>query len=283
MRFLSWNVQWCRGMDGRVDPGRIAADVRRLADPDVACFQEIAENYVELEGSRGESQTAVLARELPGYELVDGYGVDVRSATGGRMRFGNLIVSRLPVQRVLRHSLPWPADPEFPSMPRAAVEAVIETRLGPIRFLTTHLEYYSARQRAAQIERLRELHAEACAHALQPPLYPDKKGPFVPLARPSATIMCGDFNMLPDDPSLARLVAPFDDGTPRLLDAWRCAHPGTPHAPTFRLYDPEPETPPYCCDYVFVSDELAPSIATVRVDALTQASDHQPVIVEFRD
>ena len=28
MKLLTWNVQWCRGMDGKVDPGRIAAQVR---------------------------------------------------------------------------------------------------------------------------------------------------------------------------------------------------------------------------------------------------------------
>lgn len=42
MKLLNWNVQWCRGVDGRVDPGRIANEARRLADPDVFCLQEIA-------------------------------------------------------------------------------------------------------------------------------------------------------------------------------------------------------------------------------------------------
>lgn len=283
MRFLSWNVQWCRGVDERVDPARIAAEVRRLADPDIACFQEITENYAELEGHPGRSQVTELAREFPGYEFAYGCGVDVPGDAGGRKRFGNLIMSRLPLQRVLRHSLPWPADPEVPSMPRIAVEAVVETGLGPVRVVTSHLEYYSALQRAAQIERLRELHAEAGAHARRPPLRPDKAGPFVPQARPSAAIVCGDFNMRPGDPSLARLLAPFDDGTPRLVDAWQRAHPGKPHALTFRLYDRDPGKTAYCCDYVFVSEDLAPHVAAVRIDAATQASDHQPVIVEFRD
>jgi endonuclease/exonuclease/phosphatase family metal-dependent hydrolase len=50
MRLLSWNVQWCRGVDGKVDPARIAAELRRIADPDVACFQEIASTFVDLPG-----------------------------------------------------------------------------------------------------------------------------------------------------------------------------------------------------------------------------------------
>jgi endonuclease/exonuclease/phosphatase family metal-dependent hydrolase len=203
MRLLVWNIQWCRGTDGRVDPARIAAEVRRLADPDIACFQEVAEHYPELPGSAGENQVEALARALPGYELAYGYGVDLPGAAGRRKRFGNLVASRLPVRRILRHSPPWPADPEVPSMPRVAVEAVVETSFGAIRVVTTHLEYYPACQRAARIERLRELHAEACAHALRPPRRSYDTGPFVPQARPSAAILCGDFNMPPHDPARA--------------------------------------------------------------------------------
>jgi hypothetical protein len=54
MRLISWNVQWCRGMNGRVDPKRIAAEARRLADPDVICLQELARNFPDMEGSAGE-------------------------------------------------------------------------------------------------------------------------------------------------------------------------------------------------------------------------------------
>ena len=46
-------------------------------------------------------------------------------------------------------------------MPRVAVEVVVEAPFGPLRVMTTHLEYYSKEHRAAQIARLRELHREA--------------------------------------------------------------------------------------------------------------------------
>ncbi len=48
------------------------------------------------------------------------------------------------------------------------------------------------------------------------------------------------------------------------------------------MHDRETGIAPYCCDFVFVSEDLAARVAAVRVDAETQASDHQPVIVEFR-
>ena len=42
----------------------------------------------------------------------------------------------------MRHQLPWPAAPDVQSMPRAAVEVVVQAPFGPLRVTTTHLEYY---------------------------------------------------------------------------------------------------------------------------------------------
>lgn len=271
MRLVSWNLQWCRGMDGVVDPRRVAAAARELADADVFCFQEVAQGYDTLPGSAGEDQVAALGAEYPGYSAHYARGVDV-AGPAGRRRFGNLILSRLPVGRVLRHSLPWPEHAGVPSMPRVALEAVIVAPWGPVRVTTTHLEYYSARQRAAQVERLLELNAEAAAHAAAKPSARDDEGPFHPQPRPAAGILTGDFNMRPDDPLVARLGSAF-------TDAWLQAHPGEPHAHTFRLE--RADEAPYCCDFVFVTRDLAPRVRSVRVDAHTRVSDHQPVIVEL--
>lgn len=281
MKLLQWNIQWCRGIDGRVDPGRIARAARELADPDVACFQEVAVNFAPLAGSSGEDQVALLRQHLPGYQLFFAFGVDVPDDAGGRRRFGNVIASRLPVRRVQRHSLPWPADPGAPSMPRVALEAVIEAPFGPLRVTTTHLEYYSGLQRAAQVERLRELHAEACAQARAAPSTRYPTGPFAPLGSASAAVVAGDFNLPPEDLLYARMQAPLAGGVPRLIDAWQRLHPGAPHPPSFCLHERAHGNAPYCCDFVFVSEDLAPRLSAIRIDQATQASDHQPVIVEF--
>jgi endonuclease/exonuclease/phosphatase family metal-dependent hydrolase len=47
----------------------------------------------------------------------------------------------------------------------ATLETTLETPLGLVQLTTAHLAYYSAVQRAAQVERLRELHREAVAQA----------------------------------------------------------------------------------------------------------------------
>ena len=69
MKLITWNVQWCRGVDGRVDPARIIAEARSLVDFDVLCLQEIADNFPDprLASNTDEDQFAMLAALLPGY------------------------------------------------------------------------------------------------------------------------------------------------------------------------------------------------------------------------
>ena len=260
-------------MDGRVDAARIARTAREKYDPDVCCLQEVADNYPDL--GAAHDQPALLAAAFPGFSAHFAAAVDTHDGLGGRKRFGNMILSRLPVRQVFRHSLPWPPDAGKPSMPRVALEAVIETSWGPVSVVTTHLEFYSVKQRAAQVERLCELQAEIRAHAAAPSIAKEKdSGPFTPYVRPSSAILTGDFNMRPEDPSAARLREVW-------TDAWSVAHPGKPHTPTFCLYDKTYEKEPYCCDFVLVTPDLASRISSVESDSETKASDHQPVVVEF--
>jgi endonuclease/exonuclease/phosphatase family metal-dependent hydrolase len=266
VNLISWNIQSCRGMDGRVDPARIAATAKALADPDLCCFQEV----------EGEAQAEALARAFPGHGAHAAWAVDVPAANGGRLRFGNLILSRLPVGRVLRHSLPWPAQADSPSMPRVALEATVLAPWGWVRVTTTHLEAYGAGQRAAQAARLAELDEEARAQAVARPSDRYREGPFAPLPRPAEGIVTGDFNMTPGDPACAPLRRAH-------VDAWEAANPGRPHPPSFFVHDRVSGIAPFCCDLVFVARELAQRIESARIDGDTQASDHQPVVVRLRD
>jgi len=268
VRLLSWNVQWCQGLDGTVDPSRIAGEARRIADPDVACFQEVSIGF------HGDNQVDLLRREFPGYTFVFASAVDVPGAEGARRRFGNVIASRFPVGRVQRHALPWPKS-DAPSMPRCALEAVIQAPFGALRVITTHLEYYSSGHRAAQIERLRELHVDA--HEQEH----SAEGPFQPFPNPKSALLCGDFNLPPDDPLRPRMLEAFLDRSPKFVDAWELLHPGEPHPHTFRVHEREAGESPYCCDYVFVTEDLAPRLRSIAIDGQSRASDHQPVSVEL--
>ena len=284
MKLMTWNIQWCRGVDLRVDPARIAAEAKRIADPDVLCLQEIADNFADprLAGSTGEDQFARLAALFPGYRAVPGVAVDHAGDHGGRRRFGNMILSRLPVKQVYRWLLPYPADPGVPGMPRIALEVIVAAPFGDVRVITTHLEYYSLRQRMAQVEALRTIYADGHGHARDARVTMNDGGPFQTYLRPKATLICGDFNYEPDAAEHARMIAPFADGTPALADAWQVAHPGKPHASTFCIYQKmKHDARELHCDFIFVSGELAPRVRSLRVDQATQASDHQPVVVEL--
>jgi endonuclease/exonuclease/phosphatase family metal-dependent hydrolase len=168
-------------------------------------------------------------------------------------------------------------------MQRICVELAIDTPSGVVRVMTTHLEYYSALQRAAQVEALRSLYQQAASHARSPREGAQSDATFVALPRGVSTIVCGDFNFKPDDPEHARISAPHDDATPRLVDAWHVANTGVPHAATVGLHECEWPDEPYCCDFVFVSENLAPRIRALRVNQRTDASDHQPLALIVGD
>lgn len=283
MKLLTWNIQWGRGMDGRVDPQRILSEIRAMGEFDVIAMQEVAVNFPGLPGSQGEDEVSILAAGLPGYTPIFGVATDLPDGKGGRRQFGNALFSRLPVQQVFRHLLPWPSDPTAPTMPRVLLEAVIEAEFGPVRVMTSHLEYYSERLRALQIEAVRRLHAEACSHARLPrPGEGEEGGPFEVWPRPVSALFCGDMNFPAEAPARRRLLAPFDDGTPALLDAWAVLHPGQAHAPTAGIHKVDWVDRPSCYDFVFLTEDLAPRLVAHHVNVETEASDHQPVWIELR-
>ena len=281
MKLLSWNIQWGRGMDGRVDLARIVHTIRALGDFDVVCLQEVAVNFPGLPGSRGEDGVAELAAGLPGYTPVYGVATDVPDGRGGRSLFGNAIFSRLPVGQVWRHLLPWPAEADKPSMQRVLVEAVVHADAGPLRVMTTHLEYYSQRQRQVQIDAIRRLHAEACAMSARQALPEEAGGSFEVFARPAEAILCGDMNFRAGAPERTRLLAPLAGGEPAFRDAWEVLHPGEPHAPTVGIHPVDFVSQPECFDFVFVTAGLAGRLRAHGIDTATEASDHQPVWVEL--
>jgi endonuclease/exonuclease/phosphatase family metal-dependent hydrolase len=252
---LTWNVQWFRGLDGRVDPARVIAPARTLADFDVLCLQELADNFPAplLEGNDDADQFATLARLLPGYTVVHGISADHPGADGRRRSFGNAIATRWPVGQVRRHALPWPADPAVPSMPRVAVEAIVEVvRPGAHRDDAPRvLVAPPARRAGRRVARPPPRGARPCA-AGRPPH--DDGGPYHVHATPRATIVAGDFNMGRDDPAYVRMIDAFDDGTSRFHDAWAIVHGELPQPPTFNVHEKyATESVPVACDFVFAA------------------------------
>jgi endonuclease/exonuclease/phosphatase family metal-dependent hydrolase len=282
LKLITWNIQSARTPAGNADLDAVVARLHAVADFDVLCLQEVSCGMPARDGSPGGDQFAGLARRLPLYQAVSAPALDAPDTDGAPRRLGSMLFSRHPVLQVLRHSLPWPADPAVPSMPRCALEVTLATPLGLLRVVNAHLEYFSERQRLAQAERLRALHLEACGHARTPRAH--GPGPFTAIARPAGAIVAGDFNMLPGSNAYARLLDEASDdadGMPALRDAWRLAHPGQRHAPTVGLHDSTAGAVPFTFDYAFVSADLAGRVRNVRVDGAAGGSDHQPLLLEL--
>lgn len=278
MKLLTWNIQWGLGMDGRVDLARIAREIRRLGDADVICLQEVTDGFPELKGNDGADQFAALQALFPGYEAASFAAVDMPGDTG-RKRFGNMILTRLPLGQVIRHTLPWDSD-DVECMPRGCLEIVVMAPWGPVRVLTTHLEWSSSRLRAGQVEALLEAQRLSARRALHPPV--KGKGPYKTGPNAVEALLCGDFNMKPDHPLIGRLQASLAPEVPAFRDSWRLVAREQAHPPSMCLFD-QADGPARCLDYVFVTEGLAARVASVVYDQTSRASDHQPVIIDLAD
>jgi endonuclease/exonuclease/phosphatase family metal-dependent hydrolase len=135
----------------------------------------------------------------------------------------------------------------------------------------------------AQAARLRELHAEACGRATYPGASTAEGGPFDVTAQATAAILTGDLNFPPDHPAYAEVLRPLDVALPAYRDAWSLANGRRPHDPTFCVHSQAYSKTPYCCDFVFVSDDISRRVRSVSVEAQTRASDHQPVLMDLDD
>lgn len=291
MKLLTWNVQWCCGLDQVVDVARMVREARDFVDFDVLCLQEVADNYPRLQGAPAHDQPGLLRALLAGYELFFGPAVDELGRDGTRQRFGNLIASRLPVAQVEHHMLPYPSDAGKKSMPRSCIVATVQSAQGPLRVMTAHLEFYSPRQRLAQVQALRALHAQASEQAAFPPQDDETGWPFQNKPHTRHAVLCGDWNLEPGSEHHRALLAPFEPVavphapgafTPDpLLDAWELAHPGQPHAPTFQLHQRNYRPAPVTVDHVFVSAGLRGQVRRVEANPHSLASDHQPLMIEL--
>lgn len=307
MKLITWNVQWFCGIDNVVSVERVLQAACAMADFDVLCLQEIAVNYPGLEGDASADQSAQLEALLkqidPAFQVFFGAAVDEWRVIKGqeakglqRQRFGNLIATRLPVLQVQHHALLYPHDAGLRSMPRmCSMVTVQDPALGAVRIMTTHLEFYSTKQRMAQAKSIVALHEAACQQATNPPALDELGGPFQTKTHTASAILCGDFNFETDADEYSVLQSIFkedignvsakssytaiDSEVTILQDAWPSAHPNQPHTPTFRLHDRRYGPVPIACDFVFVSEDLAHRITAMQVDLNTQASDHQPVLL----
>ena len=312
MKIVTYNVQWFKGLDNVVDIARVINVAREMADFDALCLQEVAVNYTALTGTLQPDQPAIVKQLLPGFEIFFSPAIDELSPCGTmRQQFGNLIASRLPVRQVQHTPLPYPNPPvaqPTPSMQRIALTCTVQAPWGPVRLITSHLEYYNQVMRHAQTRALRDLHVQGCALAAQPSKT-EQGTPYQPKPLTTDTIICGDFNFEPDSEEYATMTQAGDgitgaqasaaaqggvvhtgaaqtgtaqtQSTGKLFNSFDLLHSGAAYPSTFRLFDRTYGPEPVGCDFFFVSDSLAHRVKGFAVNQTTQASDHQPVLLEL--
>lgn len=284
MKILTWNVQWFKGLDDVVDMARVIKHAQSMADFDAICMQEVSVHYKELTGTAEPDQIKELRTLLPGFEVVFSPAVDELSTCRGfRRQFGNVIASRVPILQIQHFALPHPpvegTEPK-PSMPRIALECTLQASWGPLRLMTTHLEYYNEAARHAQARALRELHLQSCALAIRPPK-PQLGSPYETKPYTTDALLCGDFNFEYESAEHRAIVAP--DKLGMWVNSWDFLHPGEPYPATFRIFDRTYGPEPVGCDFFFVSPSLGKRVKSLMVDQQTQASDHQPVVITLQD
>lgn len=279
MRVVTWNIQCGKGCDGETDLARIVAVAKEMADADVFCFQEVSSSFCKLDG--GADQSAQIAALLSDYFPVFRPAIETMDGVDRLHRFGNMTLSRLPILQIANHLLPWPGAGAIRSMRRHALEITVQAAFGALRIVNTHLEYHSASQREAQIARLLDLQQEASTSPKVPESCHNE--PYGSQSVAPSSLLCGDFNFDVSDPQHALIDRSVRPGL-NYRDAWTICHRGQPRSPTCGLYDHVQWVDgPDCRDFIFATEDLAGRIRRVEVNSKTDASDHQPVLIELAD
>lgn len=270
MNIISWNIQAAKGVDDITSVERIADVINNLADADIICMQEV---LCSVKGNQVDELVAL----FPGHTAWFGAAIDRMDGTN-RLKFGNLILSRLPVLQAVLHKLPQPAEPKFKHMPRQAVELLLDDGHsdGCLRVTTTHLDFFAKKQRSAQVSYLAEHYEESCVRAAHPS--PDGgEEQFASTPETDRCIYIGDFNLTVDSADYNLMT-----NTAGLVDCWVKSHPGIAHEPTCGIFDHvQWQEGPHCRDFCFASANVADSVSDMKVDIDTAASDHQPYLISF--
>ncbi|WP_292255926.1 endonuclease/exonuclease/phosphatase family protein, partial [Mesorhizobium sp.] len=206
MKIVSYNIQYGIGLDGRYDVGRIADAVRGA---DVIALQEVTRNNPR-NGDR--DMVAEISEALPDYfaaygsnfEVNVGSRVDAGRAVTRTFQLGNMVLSKTPIHLSRNLLLPRSRSLETMNFQRGALEALIETPLGFIRFYSTHLDHRSPVERQGQIRFLRQRLLNYALEGGGLSGIPEIGLPDLPY--PEAFIVMGDFNMLPGSPEYVELA-----------------------------------------------------------------------------
>lgn len=288
MQVVTYNIQWGKGRDGRVDLARIADTVRGA---DIICLQEVERHWRAMDHP---DQVARLAALLPDRYHAYAPCVDLhdptRSDPGARRGYGLVTLSRWPI--LSSRVFPLRKYPVIGHLVDQSClqELVIDAEGRLLRVYHTHLNHLSSRQRQLQIRDILRIVADA----------PLQGGPVAGIgvadsefqddwiavgrddlpAMPQAAMIMGDFNMQPQSADYDLLVGEKDPFHGRLheqalfsdvltltghAEDWGATYPGGPGEAPMRI------------DHILVNGALVPHVKAAWIDDAADGSDHQPV------
>jgi len=279
VKILSWNIQATKGCDDRFDAARIVDKIKGYGELDVICLQEIARHIPDL---NGDDQLEIIVHYLPNYRVVWGAGFSAYSDNAHTAEFGNLsLVKPALLLHSKVHILPSPVINEL-QIPRVMVEVTLNYDEQRISVYNTHLSFHSERERIAQLASLTTLRDEILAMSPTLP-HSDAEGPYRFANRCQDVILCGDLNVDSDSSVFTDSIT-----AAHWVDCWAVQSANLNDAemrdrqPTCGCYD-RIQWPqgPHVRDYFLATKNLADKTARVSVDTETDASDHQPVLLEL--
>jgi endonuclease/exonuclease/phosphatase family metal-dependent hydrolase len=192
IRVITYNIHHGEGTDGKIDLERIAK-LLMAERPDIVALNEVDQG---VQRTHGIDTPAEMAR-LTGMTAVFEKNIDYQ---GGK--YGNAILTRLPVRRHENHKLP--------SDYKGEQRGVLEVELGdadekePLLFFATHLDYRASdHERMASVPRIEEIVA----------------------GRKNPAIIAGDLNAQPDSRVLAEFVKHWRITTDKPLPSFPSDNP----------------------------------------------------------
>src|SRR5688572_29054450 len=145
MKLVSYNIQYGFGADGRYDLERIA---RVVAGADIIALQEVERGWRR---TGLDDQPEILGGLLPEHYWVYGPAFDMDASTrvngrivNRRRQFGTMLLSRWPIAWSRLHLLPMRRTVEPLNTQNPALECMIRTPAGPVRFFSLHLAHIGA-------------------------------------------------------------------------------------------------------------------------------------------
>ena len=266
------------GCDNRFDATRIVNRIKAFGDLDIICLQEVSRYIPDL---NSDDQLELIGSQFPGYEHVWAPGFSVPDGQGRRLEFGNLTLVKpnlLVYSQV--HSLPSPPVKTL-QMPRTMAEAIVTIGDKQLAVFNTHLAFHSSEEQIAQITELTRLRDQLVAKS-EAPTADEAAGPYTYLPSSNSIILCGDLNVDADGELFTDHIS-----AKNWIDCWtvqsRFDTERIPERqPTCGCFD-HAQWPqgPHVRDFFLATENIASRTIRVEVDVETNASDHQPVILEI--